>query len=150
MSTQWLAIQSFQYDRDLITAINILSIHIKLELAGKSKAEKIQRVNEARDTLKSFFERLETLIDEREQGDTTPILGTTQRLRQLAKNFVSATNNSGEFHSILFHNNLSQTQALLYSDKKEDKEALILCLEELRRLIEEHVHVDTERIFGEV
>ena len=59
MSTKWLAIQSFQYDRNLIAAINTLSIHLKLELAGISNVEKAKEVYEARNTLSSFLEKIE-------------------------------------------------------------------------------------------
>lgn len=150
MSTKWLAIQSFQYDRSLITAINTLSIQIKLELVGISNPEKIKSTEEARKTLASFLDILEASINNLEQAQTNPLTGTNQRLRQLARNFASAKNNNSEFYSILFRETLSKTKGLLNSELKEDKEALLLCLQELRKLIEEHIYLDTETILGEV
>lgn len=149
MSTKWLAIQSFQYDRSLIAAINTLSIHIKLELAGISDSGKIKLTEEARNTLSSFLDKLEVLIDNLEQANTSPLTGTTQGLRQLAQKFTSAKNNKSEFNSILFQETLSKTRSLLNSELKEDKEALLLCLQELRKLIEEHIYLDTTTILGE-
>jgi len=149
MSTKWLAIQSFQYDRSLIAAINTLSIHIKLELAGISDSGKIKLTEEARNTLSSFLDKLEVLIDNLEQANTNPLTGTTQGLRQLAQKFTSAKNNKSEFNSILFQETLSKTRSLLNSELKEDKEALLLCLQELRKLIEEHIYLDTTTILGE-
>ena len=166
MSTKWLAIQSFQYDRSLITAINTLSIQIKLELAGISGSEKIESgttrmphplhkpdnwsTEKARQTLSSFLDILETLTNNSELAPVSPLTGKNQRLRQLAENFALARNNNSEFDSILFRETLSKTKSLLNSELKEDKEALLLCLQELRKLIEEHIYLDTETILGEV
>lgn len=150
MSTKWLAIQSFQYDRSLIAAINTLSIHLKLELAGISNVEKAKEVNEARNTLSFFLEKFESLTSNLELANTNPLTGTNQGLRQLAQKFVSAKNNPSEFNSMLSQTTMSQIKVLLRSEITEDKEALILYLQGLRRLIEEHIDLDTETIFGEV
>jgi hypothetical protein len=150
MSTQWLAIQSFQYDQDLLAAINTLSIHTKLELAGVADSERIEAAKQAREKLTSFFRELEVIVPLAEQGETTPLLGTTPRLRQLVKSFTAARGNSHQFRSVLFRDKLSHAQQLLYSDKPEDKQALVQCLEELRTLVEEHVDTDAAQIFGEV
>lgn len=146
MSTKWLAIQSFQYDRSLIAAINTLSIQIKLELAGISDSKRVKSAEEACSTLYSFLDKLEVLIDNLEQANTNPLTGTTQSLRQLAQKFSSAKNNKTEFHSILFQETVSKTKGLLNSELKADKEALLLCLQELRKLIEEHIYLDTNTI----
>lgn len=150
MSTKWLAIQSFQYDRSLIAAINTLSIHLKLELAGISNVEKAKEVNEARNTLSFFLEKFESLTSNLELANTNPLTGTNQGLRQLAQKFVSAKNNPSEFNSMLSQTTMSQIKVLLRSEITEDKEVLILYLQGLRRLIEEHIDLDTETIFGEV
>lgn len=150
MSTKWLAIQSFQYDRSLIAAINTLSIHLKLEQIGKSNVERAKKADEARNTLSSFLEKLESLTSDLERANTNPLTGTNQGLRQLAKRFISAKNDPSEFNSTLSQTTMSQIKVLLRSEVTEDKEALILCLQGLRRLIEEHIDLDTETFFGEV
>lgn len=150
MSTKWLAIQNFQYDRSLIAAINTLSIHLKLEQAGITNIEKACLAEEARKTLYSFLEKLESLIGDPEQASISPLIATSQGLRQLAQRFISAKSGRSEFRSVLFQSNLSRTKMLLNSKRDEDKETLILCLQELRRLVEEHINSDTETIIGEV
>lgn len=149
MSTQWLTIQSFQYDQDLLGAINTLSIHTKLELAGIADSKQIKAAELARQKLTDFLQELEETVSLTEQGKNTPMLGKTSRLRQLVKSFVAAKENSQKFHSALFRNALSHTQQLLDSNKSEDKQTLIDCLQELRILIEEHIQTDTEQIFGD-
>jgi len=41
-------------------------------------------------------------------------------------------------------------QQLLNSDRREDRTAILESLEELRVLLEEHMHVDAERVLGEI
>src|SRR5438270_11362861 len=65
MSQEWLNIQSFFTDHELIRAINDLSIAIKLELAGVRDQERAQRAMEARQALRGFLTRL----SEVEAGD---------------------------------------------------------------------------------
>ncbi len=149
MSTEWLAIQSFQHDQDVLTAINTLSIHIKLELAGFLDDKRTEVANEARSKLSSFLKELETIVPEPGQTVAEPVLGTDPRLRQLAKNFTAAKRDRSRFRSILFRDTLSHAQQLLYSNEKADQELLIKCLEELRMLVEEHIYADTVRILGE-
>ncbi len=150
MSVQWLAVQSFQHNQDLLAGINRLSIHLRLQLEGKEDAERTGEANEAREMLSSFFRELETLVNDTERGEDIPVLGANPRLRELARSFVRAKHNRRRFHSSLFQNGAGCFQQLLKSDKKEDRPALIESLEELRVLVEEHMHVDAERVLGEI
>ena len=54
MSQEWLNIQSFFTDHELIGAINDLSIAVKLDLAGVRDSERVQRGSKARQVLRSF------------------------------------------------------------------------------------------------
>lgn len=150
MSIQWLSVQSFQHNQDLLAAINKLSIHLRLQLEGNEDAERAGEANKARDMLSSFFRELETLVKDTERGEEVPVLGANPRLRQLARSFVKAKRNRRRFHSSLFRNGAGRFQQLLHSTKKEDSEALLESLEELRVLVEEHMHVDAERVLGEI
>lgn len=143
VSTQWLAAQSFQHMRDLLAALNTLSIHLKLGLAGHPDEERREAAQQARDTLAAFLKELETLTQQAEQGDAKPMMGVDLRLRQLAKQFEAAKRDRNRFHSALFLYALPHVQQLLYSGKREDQQALIGCLQELRTLLEEHVEADT-------
>ena len=125
MSIQWLSVQSFQHNQDLLAAINKLSIHLRLQLEGNEDAERAGEANKARDMLSSFFRELETLVKDTERGEEVPVLGANPRLRQLARSFVKAKRNRRRFHSSLFRNGAGRFQQLLHSTKKEDSEALL-------------------------
>ena len=150
MSIQWLAVQSFQHNQDLLAAINKLSIHLRLQFEGNEDAERAGEANKAREMLSSFFRELETLVNDTERGEEVPVLGANPRLRQLARSFVKAKRNRHRFRSSLFRNGAGCFQQLLQSNTKEDRQALLESLEELRVLVEEHMHVDAERVLGEI
>ena len=150
MSVQWLAVQSFRKSQDVLASINTLSIHLKLAVAGLSDDERAERAHQARKTLMSFLETLEPVIDTIESGEAKPLLGVDPRFRQLAKNFLAAKRNHRRFHSAPFQNRFSQFKQLLTSERAEDREPLLESLDELRVLIEEHVHTDTERVLGDL
>lgn len=150
MSVQWLAVQSFQQNQDLLTAINKLSIHLRLQLEQNEDAERAGEANKAREMLSSFFRELETLVNDTERGEEVPVLGANPRLRELARSFVRAKRNRRRFRSSLFRNGAGCFQQLLHSKTKEDRQALLESLEELRVLVEEHMHVDAERVLGEI
>lgn len=150
MSVQWLAVQSFQKNQDLLAAINKLSIHLRLQLERNEDAERAGEANKAREMLSSFFRELETLVNDTERGEEVPVLGANPRLRELARRFVRAKRNRRRFRSSLFRNGAGCFQQLLHSNTKEDRQALLESLEELRVLVEEHMHVDAERVLGEI
>lgn len=148
MSTEWSAIQSFQYDQDILTAINTLSIHIKLNLAGIADEKRSEAAQQAQEKLSNFLRELEGIVQDAEQAETEPLLGIEPRLRQFAKNFVAAKRDRQRFRSNLFRDTLPHVHRLLHSNERADRQALIQCLEELRTLLEEHIHVDSVRILG--
>jgi len=150
VSVQWLAVQSFQHNQDLLVAINKLSIHLRLQFEGNEDAERAGEANKAREMLSSFFRELETLVNDTERGEEVPVLGANPRLRELARSFVRAKRNRRRFRSSLFRNGAGCFQQLLQSNTKEDRQALLESLEELRVLVEEHMHVDAERVLGEI
>ena len=150
MSIQWLSVQSFQHNQDLLAAINTLSIHLRLQLEGNEDAERTEEAKKAGEKLSSFFRELETLVKDTERGEGMPVLGANPRLRQLARSFVKAKRNRHRFRSSLFRNGTARFRELLEAGTKEDRKALVECLEELRVLVEEHMHVDAERVLGEI
>ena len=88
MSTQWLAIQSFQHSQDLLAAINTLAIHIKSKLAGVLDGEPPEAVENARGIIAAFLNDLKTFVEE--ASEAKPVIGADIRLRQLAKSFSAA------------------------------------------------------------
>jgi hypothetical protein len=149
MNNQWLSIQSFLQDQELLEAINTLSIHTKLNLAGDPDEERIEKVNKAETTIQEFLKYFDAIIKQSDTEDYKPIMGVNHRLRQLVDAFISARHDSIRFQSQLFTGSPANVLSLLKSHNETDKQALVKCLGELRILIEEHVHIDTTQVLGE-
>lgn len=149
MSNEWLAVQSFQRSQELLSAVNALSIHIKLNAAGASDEVRRLRSEDARARLQEFVVTMRNVIGDTENEDSRPLLGANPRLRQLAKSFITAKRNRHRFRSALFRGTLARAEELIGSHKGEDEQALLLCLDELRVLLSEHIHKDTEKVLGE-
>lgn len=149
MSTDWLAIQSFQRSQDLLAAINTLSIHTKLRLSGVADEERAEATAEAREKLASFLETFEKIVQQAEQAEGGMLLGIDPRLQQLVRSFVTAKRDKGRFHSTLFTQSPSDAVDLLASTDEEDQQALVECLTDLRTLVEEHIYTDTQRILSQ-
>ncbi|MCH8291840.1 hypothetical protein IH992_12165 [Candidatus Poribacteria bacterium] len=149
MNPQWLAVQSFQDSQNLLFAINTLSIHTKLEIAGRPDKKRAKAAAKAKEDLISFLKELEEMVQRAEEVDTLPMLGIDPRRRQLVKNFIAAKRNY-RFHSPFLRDKLSRVAPLFHSDKEADFKAILLFLEDLRTLLEEHLENDTEQILGEI
>lgn len=149
MNNQWLSIQSFLQDQELLEAINTLSIHTKLNLAGDPDEERIAKVTKAKEILKDFLKSFNIIISQSDAKAERPILGVNHRLRQLVDAFNSARQDSIRFQSLLFTESPGSVLKLLKSHNETDKQALVRCLKELRVLIEEHVDTDTTQVLGE-
>jgi hypothetical protein len=148
MKADWLAIQSFQENQELLMTINNLSIYIKLKLAGINDERKEKVASEAKMNLASFLERFEKITQQAEQAETVPVLGIDPRLQQLVSSFLAAKQDRRRFHSDLFTKPMLNMRELLNSNDEGDQRALLECLAELRTLVEEHVHTDATQILG--
>jgi hypothetical protein len=144
MTPEWLAIQSFQRNQDLLNAINTLSIRTKLGSGGHTDEDRTETA-QARETLASFLKNLAQVVDQAEQTESGPLLGVDPRLRQLAGDF-SRARQGARFRSRLFQEPLSDTVDSLTSTEPTDRQALVESLSELRTLIEEHVQTDVVQI----
>ena len=145
MNSQWRAVQSFQENQNLISAINTLSIHIKLEMAGQSDIDMVDTVSKAREELCRFLAELDTQVS-RVEVENVSLLGVDPRRRQFVNHLIDAKNSCRI--SSPFLEDLSDVQHLLYSDKERDKNHILCLLEELRMLLEEHLGSDVEQLFG--
>lgn len=147
MSIHWLTAQSLQNSQDLLGAVNLLSIHTKLQLAGKPDESRAAAAEEAKKKLDIFFEQLERVTGN-EQQESEPVLGADPRLRQLARSFIKAKSNHRRFRSQLVKENLSDVRQLLKSEKAEDRRSLVRCLADLRIILEEHLQADADKMLG--
>ena len=146
INSQWRAVQSFQENQNLISAINTLSIHIKLEMAGHSDLQKAEAIAKAREELCAFLKELNPQV-QRAEIENKPLLGVDPRRRQFVNHLIAAKQNF-RIHSPFLLDKLSEGVQLLRSDTESDKQTILLFLEELRMLLEEHIGSDVQQLFG--
>lgn len=146
MKPQELAVQSFHENQKLLSAVNILSIHTKLEIEGRSNLNDEKAVEKAKDELCSFFKELEREVQDAEI-EKQPLLGMDQRRQQFVRNFIEARRNY-RIQSPLLRDKLSGVVQILHSEKEADKQAILPILVELRTLIEEHLENDVSQLLG--
>ncbi len=148
MSTHWLAIQSFQQSQEILSAINTLSIHRKLTDKGYLDTNRKESAEQARETLVAFFQKLDKIVQNIEDGHRKPIVGVDTRFRHLAENYVQAKR--AQSHSPFLELSLSQVRNLFYSENFEDRSKVLAVLVAFRELLEEHVGVDAKRLLGDI
>ena len=149
MSTQWLAFQNFKQGQDLISAINTLSIHLKLQLLNVNDEERTQAVDNAKTVLSAFLKTFDAVVVRIEQAKSEPITGIEPRLHQFANRFVNAKHRRNQFRSLLFRTSPAHIEEMLHSTEVEDQTNLIKSLTELRTLLEENLYNDTIQVIGE-
>ena len=150
MSTHWLNIQSFQQSQELLSAINTLSIHRKLNLHGDPDLKRKGAAEQARDTLIAFFERLDGIAANLEHNRRKPVLSVDARLRHLVEIYVQAKRNQGSSSSPFTEHSLSEVGQLFDSKCPEDWRQALKILAAFRELLEEHVSVDATRLLGAI
>lgn len=144
MSQEWLNIQSFFTDHDLLGAINDLSIAIKQEAAGVRDAERERRAKDARKLLKRFLGRL----SEVESADGKELLlGVDARFQSLTDAIASARQDGNRYQSVLMKGGAANALPLLDAKSPEARGQLLDSLTELRRVIEQHQQIDAAAIF---
>ena len=146
MNSQWRAVQSFQENQNLISAINTLSIHIKLEMAGHSDLDRAKTVPKAKEELCDFLSELDSQV-KCVEVEKKSLLGVDPRRRKFVKHLIAAKNEY-RIQSPFLQQKLSVVKPLLDSDTETDKQEILLLLEELRMLLEEHIGSDVEQLFG--
>ena len=146
MNSQWRAVQSFQENQNLISAINTLSIHIKLEMAGHPDLDRAKAVPKAKEELCDFLTELDSQV-KCVEIEKKSLLGVDPRRRKFVKHLIDAKNEY-RILSPFLQEKLPVVQQLLHSDTEADKPEALLLLEELRMLLEEHIGSDVEQLFG--
>jgi hypothetical protein len=149
MNTEWLTAESFERNQEVISAINALSIHAKLRMAGVKDSPVAADVAGAREHLKRFLGRIGDLVRDIEADQEAPVLGTDPRLSLLARQFAT-TKKQWAAPAPLYTLSMEEVTALIDSDRPEDQERLIECLRALRLLVEEHAYADVVGLLGEM
>ena len=84
---------------------------------------------------------------QRAEVEKEPLLGVDPRRQQFVRHLLDAKQHS-RIHSPVLRDKLSAGAQLLHADAEADKEDMLLFLEELRMLIEEHLGSDVHQLFG--
>lgn len=135
MSQEWLDIQSFVADNQILRAITDLSLATKYELAGVHDEERLQRADEARKQLRVFLAYLEKARKEASRGR---MLCLDKRSHELVDAIETARRDRVNFHSVLMRSGLRTGAELLDASDRPSKAALLASLDELRRVVSRH------------
>jgi hypothetical protein len=145
----WLVSQSLERSLDIISAINRVSIHSKLRLAGIEDTKAADEVDAARNVLTTFLKTLGELIEKAEESEDKIAFGADPRLSSLARRFLV---HSGQgVGSVLYGmEDLRELRALLDEDVATKDAVLVNGLARLRSVLEQHAQADAAIIFNEV
>lgn len=147
MEGDWLAASSFERTHEILSAINILSIHAKLHLAGTVDPIDEAVVEQARGRLLEFLTGFGELLQNADQAGA--VVGADPRLAELAQRYRVATQRIPR-SSLVFELTVGELSDLVRSERAEDLPKLVECLRGLRGLLEQHSVADAVGILGEV
>jgi len=148
MSNTWLAAESFERGQRLIQAVNTLAISVKLTLAGIENPERAALAEHAREELRTFLGDFAGWLAEAERPPMRAVAGIDPRLHQLVMVFVSQRRRLPP-RSLLYRLPMEQVRTLLDAHTPAEMQQLLACLQELRAVLEEHLHADVVGLLGE-
>lgn len=149
MRNEWLAASSFERAHEVLLAINRLSIHHKLALAGQPTSTPPSEIEEARRCLATFLERLDSVVGGAERDKEAGMVGVDPRLALLATTYLAARRQWPQ-RSELSPLSLADLRKLLDADAPEERQRLLTGLGDLRALIEQHTHADVMNLLGDL
>lgn len=141
MKSDWLTASSFERAQGILTAINILSIHSKLTLAGVPDPTSDADVEAARQRLTAFLSRFQAVVHDARQEQGGTVLGADPQLGQLTARYL-ADERKGARASALHSVSFPEVIRLVKSEYEEDMRELIDYLRDLRALLEQYIQVD--------
>lgn len=148
MKNDWLTTSSFERAFDVVSAINILSIHAKLTKAGMKNPTTNSKIKNAQTKLLAFLDALQTLISNTEKDQSGIIVGADPRLGELALFYMSEQRRLPP-RSHLYTLSINELEKIILSDNKEEMNTLISCLESLRSMMEQYAQTDIAGMFGD-
>jgi hypothetical protein len=149
MSDAWIIAESFERTHQLISAINTVSIHMKLKLAGHSDDERVAEADASREVVRRFLSSLATLIPELEENPNAPLPGYAPRVGLFARRFVQERHRNPT-RSPLLSLPVDQFASLLDADAEQDQRSVIEGLGTLREMLEQHHHSEATGVLGEL
>jgi hypothetical protein len=149
MEAKWLSVQSFFRNQSLISAINALCIHWKLQMEGIEDEEDEEDVKEARILIRDFLVEFDRQVANYERSMFQILPGVDPRQFALVKRFVSAKRRK-DFSSVTFKDKPGKVIELLDNENPNNLEPLVNALTELRILLEEHNQADVQNLVPEI
>jgi hypothetical protein len=147
MSDAWQLAESFERTRQLIAAINVISVHTKLLLAGLPDSQSDDEIKRANELLRSFLDKLAGDLTQFDRDVNSAVTGGTRRSNLLAKSFALARQQAPE-SSPIYATPIREFIPLLNSPERADQVDLISGLHTLRNLLEQHHHADSSEMLG--
>lgn len=148
MKNDWLTASSFERTFDIVSAVNILSIHYKLTLADVEDPTNLVDVQKAKVKLLRFLNTLQSLIENAEKDPTGIIAGTDSQLGELALQYKTEQKRIPQI-AFLYTLSFPELNALISSEKPENLPKILDCLDALRSLFDQHSHADITGVFGD-
>lgn len=145
----WLASQSLERSLDVISAINRVSIHLKLGLAGMTDTTSPEELNAARQSLGAFVKTLSEVIQRAGQTQDKIAFGADPRLGSLARKFLVAPSQAAKGVSYRL-DDLKELAGLLEAGDSANGESLVRALSHFRSILEQHAQADAAVVFNEV
>lgn len=149
MRNDWMTASSFSRTREVISAINTISIHAKLVSAGENGPYSPEDLGRARQKLCAFLSDFGKLIEKGTSEQEGVIIGSDPRLSELAQMFLEERRHLPQ-KSTLFKLPTDQLINLVSSNNVDEMAELISCLRDLRNILDQHSHYDVVGILGEV
>ena len=145
----WLVTQSLERSLDVISAINRLSIHSKLKLAGLNDSTSKEETEAARKLVTSFLGLLSDLIERASASEDKIAFGADPRLGSLARRFLVDQSGAGGPAQYRLEE-LNDLRNMLNEGEAADHDLLIKELAHLRTLLEQHSQADAAIVFNEI
>lgn len=149
MKNKWLAATNFERMHEVISAVNTLSINAKLTLTGIPNSVDANQLAAARKVLAGFLQHFFKLVGTAEANMREVIIGDDPRIGDLLESFFVEKRRASDTDG--FYNiSAEDLQVLIYTEEASKLERLIVCLRDLRMLIETHSQTDISNLFGDI
>lgn len=148
MKNDWLTASNFERTFDVVSAINILSIHYKLILAQNEDPTDPAEVDKARSKLLKFLGTLKKLIENAEKDQGGIMAGADSRLGELALQYRTEQKRFPR-SAVLYSLSFSELDKLIGKDSPDEMPKLVECLDTLRSLFDKYSHADITGVLGD-
>jgi len=148
MKADWLEASSLERMHQLVAAINTLSIHSKLLLAGEADPAEPGDIDLAREHLLGFLNRFSAIIRDAVRSRDGAVVGADPQLAGLAANYLDLARQAAP-DSPFLATPLDEASEMVRSERDEDLARLVPFLRELRALIQQQPQVDATELLGE-